>query len=664
VCRFRWAKCSLDDIARLRNDKAIKQALTRLPKDLTETYERILANISEDDKELAFRIFQWLTCSLRPMKLQEVIEGIALELEDTMIDPEAFLNDPEDIIEICGSLVSLDLDRGTVSLGHFSVREFLTAPGRKTGAHPEYFIDPHKTNFELAKLCLTYLCLGHFSIGPCTTGQELKRRCDNYALYSYAASKWPGHAREHVDVEDEPFISLVEHFFVDFDMNGNFDSWRQAYTALGYTSSENLLSSFNDYLRLDQDAEASRLIYACRLGLFSTAKRLIAIGFGVNAIHLQETLGPKTRASGNALNAACQSGNLDVVELILSAGADINAIAGEHGSALLTAIIARHRWDGVPDCRVVEFLLQKGANVNMITPAKTWPLQTATNYHDFECATLCVQAGAEVGWRDGNGSTMFENAAIFGEQEIFEMLRQRGGGEFLHPEIAETMDLTPGIDGYGLFLASESNFFESAQKILEQDGENIFKDPSFNLLVNHTFKSCAWNGYHKFIEQMLVYSGGSFNAYTECVLLAASQGHAKTLQALLDFKPPSFDDQLLKNLVVIATGRGHQAVVKEIQKRGIPPLCTDEHGWTPTLAAAVSAPGKNVMDKTLGVLCGVGSGFEALSLKVKRPSSWRLRANFDDLVLPGLVVDGTSVYLPPGMSLCWYSILVAADLNR
>ncbi|KAA8895795.1 hypothetical protein FN846DRAFT_314809 [Sphaerosporella brunnea] len=593
---FRWAKCCLDDIARLRNDKAIKQALGRLPKDLNEIYERILARISEDDKELAIRILQWLSCSLRPLKVGEVIEGVALELGDAVIDPETFIN-PNDIIDICGSLVALDLDNDTVALEHFSVKEFLTAPARKTGVHSDYFINPQKINFELAKLCLTYLCLEHFSVGPCATGQELVARCDSYGLYHYAASKWAKHARGHVNVEDEPFISLVERFFVDSDMDGNFNSWRQVYRIPTYTGDlrAHMLESFKNYLRDDiyEDRAVLRFIYACRLGLYSTTKHLISLGFGVEAIHLQDSPDVKTKAKHreNALTSACASGEADVVDLVVSAGADLNAIAGMHGTALIAAINAGHGWDSAgPSGSIVKLLLEKGADVNQITPSKDWPLHTATGLHDFDCAKLCVDAGADLSLRkDGEGLTSFEHAAAFSHKEIFELLRQHGGGKYVEPEIAKFWNLTPGVDGYALLMAAQSNLFESAEKILEQDGEKIFNDPAFESLVHHTFKICAWHGYYKFIEQMLAYTGGNFSSYNECVALAASQGFAKSLSLLLDVKPPAFEDRVLQNLAVLASGRGHQSVLEELQKRGVSPLCVDDHGWTTTLAKAVSA---------------------------------------------------------------------------
>jgi len=55
---FRWAKCSIDHIARLRTDRDIKNALKSLPPGLDEMYERILMNITDVDKETTIRLRQ------------------------------------------------------------------------------------------------------------------------------------------------------------------------------------------------------------------------------------------------------------------------------------------------------------------------------------------------------------------------------------------------------------------------------------------------------------------------------------------------------------------------------------------------------------------------------------------------------------------------------
>ncbi|KAF8537946.1 hypothetical protein BDD12DRAFT_844729 [Trichophaea hybrida] len=659
---FRWAKCTLDEISRLRNDKAIKQALKKLPPDLNETYQRILDGISPDDKELALRIVRWLTLSLQPMQIGALIEGIALELEDTALDPEKFLNDPEDICDICGSLVELNLDTRTVALAHFSVKEFFVSPFRRRGAHPEFFIEPETANFELAKLCVTYLKLEHFSTGPCVTGEELARRCESYELYRYASLQWPAHARAHVDVNDESFLSVIEPLFIASEMNPNFDSWIQAFEGISSRTisvKNNLETRYDAYRQSDSDAETNRLIYACRLGLYSLAKAMISKGIGLRAVTNENTIKIKNRsmlfkARGNALNAACESGDLKLVELVLSAGADVNAIAGCYGLALIAAIEPVRHSRRPKDYSIAQYLLEKGADVNLTTPANTWPLLEAVGCHSAEGVKLCLEAGADISKRQSEGYSVFENAALNGDAEIFELLRQYGGGQHVNPDIEEPINLTPGVDGYGLWLASASNFYESAQKILEADGETIFSDPAFDLVTYGIFIQCAASGFYKFLQQMLVYSGNSFKAYNECVKLSASQGHAKTLKILLDIKPPELEiDRHLCDLLVVASGRGYADVVRELITQGVPLFAPDKHGWTSMLAAATSARSQEIQNSTLDVFRNLANGFEKLESRVLKPTGWRLRSERNEVAVRRLTTEGTSAYLPIGESPSW-----------
>lgn len=578
-----------------------------------------------------------------------------MELGDTILDPDTFLNDPEDIIEICGSLITLDLGIGTISLAHFSVKEFFVS---SSGRHPDFVINPVQVNFELAKLCVTYLSFDHFRDGPCASGNELEERFKSYALYSYACSKWPKHAKGHDSMNDDDFLSVVGGFFQDPDLDGNFVAWTQAYHAIPTVHTAYNLGEFWDsYFTHDSEGETNRLVYACRFGIYSLSKLLILSGIDPSAVCTSQKKDEalktsESNACGNALNAACLSGDIKVVDLILSSGVDINAIAGKHELALIAAIVKCHDRlgpRGPRDYRLLGHLLGKGASVHIMTPRKSWPLYEAGNKGCFEAVKLFLDAGADVSIRHFYlKMTVFEISAIFGRREIFEILRQHGGGKYISPDMQE-LNLNTSIDGYGLFFASKSNFFESAKKILETDGEKIFKDPSYELLMHHTFLECASNGYYKFLEQMLVYSGNTFSAYVDCCKSAASQGHPKTLGVLLDIKGAKIDDILLGNMMVTAAGRGHQGVVNELMERGVRPFATNEHGWTVMLATALSAAQLQVQDSTLLVLQGTGHGFEKLEHSVLRPSCWKLRPNKDEPFQPNLITKGTSAYLPPGL---------------
>jgi predicted transcriptional regulator len=102
---FKWVECQLKALRKCRNIRAVKIALTQLPKTLDETYERILGSIDEDDQKMAHCVLQLLAVSERPLSLSEVVAAITVDCENKVIDTDQQLLKPLDILDICSSLV-------------------------------------------------------------------------------------------------------------------------------------------------------------------------------------------------------------------------------------------------------------------------------------------------------------------------------------------------------------------------------------------------------------------------------------------------------------------------------------------------------------------------------------------------------------------------------
>ena len=85
----------------------LRKALAELPKTLDETYDRILNSIPEEYRGDAYRVFQLLCVSFRPLTLGEIAETLAIDSENELFLVENRLRDKFDTLEICSSLVSL-----------------------------------------------------------------------------------------------------------------------------------------------------------------------------------------------------------------------------------------------------------------------------------------------------------------------------------------------------------------------------------------------------------------------------------------------------------------------------------------------------------------------------------------------------------------------------
>ncbi|PGH32167.1 hypothetical protein GX50_05066 [[Emmonsia] crescens] len=303
---FRWVKCQLDELSRLRTDGAIKSALRGLPRDLDETYERILSRISEPDIPLARQALLWLVHSSRPLTLSELAEGAVLQPNITTLDPEDKLRDPEDILEVCGSLVSVDDPH--IVLAHNSVRDYLLS-SRAASNLPIFHLPESRCLAELATLCLTYLLLTSFSAGPCLTPEDMTARLTTWPLLQYISHNWADHARPYLNPSQNPTLhTLATALFAD-PPTPYFFSWVQ----ILFIHPRRLQRTYNLYPRT-----GTPLYYATSFALTSVVEHLLAQGSDVNA--------PGGRVGGTPLHAACWRVQIDIIRLLLRSGAELDVV--------------------------------------------------------------------------------------------------------------------------------------------------------------------------------------------------------------------------------------------------------------------------------------------------------------------------------------------------
>ncbi|KAJ7595613.1 ankyrin repeat-containing protein [Mycena floridula] len=83
--------------------------------------------------------------------------------------------------------------------------------------------------------------------------------------------------------------------------------------------------------------------------------------------------------NGQIFHRACYCGHLEVVQFLVENGANVNVLSGHWGTALLAAIDGNEK-------EVVEFLIQSGADVNATGGKPSTPLQLAiqTGHKDIE----------------------------------------------------------------------------------------------------------------------------------------------------------------------------------------------------------------------------------------------------------------------------------------
>jgi hypothetical protein len=180
-----------------RTAHQVKQALKSLPETLDQTYDRILQKIPGKDMDYAKAALIWLACSERPLSLEELAEAIIVQPFVKTIDPEDRLSDPLEVLEICGSLVSLSQVEGrysdgryalglrfrTVQLSHYSVKEYLMSERMRSKKETAMYVHAfHKAQQILAETCITYLLLDDIEVDT-----EFDYLIKLYPLLGYSA---------------------------------------------------------------------------------------------------------------------------------------------------------------------------------------------------------------------------------------------------------------------------------------------------------------------------------------------------------------------------------------------------------------------------------------------------------------------------------------------
>lgn len=142
-----------------------------------------------------------------------------------------------------------------------------------------------------------------------------------------------------------------------------------------------------------------------------------------------------------ALMLASLRGHVDVVKLLLKAGADPNAFGViTHGVAftpLIMAIGGRNK----NKLAVIDTLIAGGAYLNPPPSINESPLETAVGNNDIEMVRALLQRGSDVNWEDSFGRTALVTAVLMGDRNVTMVtLLLKAGAEPNKPRIWDQDD--------------------------------------------------------------------------------------------------------------------------------------------------------------------------------------------------------------------------------
>ncbi|KAH8831015.1 ankyrin repeat-containing domain protein [Flagelloscypha sp. PMI_526] len=458
--QFRMVACQVDLLHQVKDLEHLQRSLHSFPKSLHETYNYILAGISQASQDQAHRLFAILSFASKRISTTEISALLAVELsseEDSGDLPEFrlsnYFHDHLDVMGLGTSLVSRVEDYGItyLQLAHSSVREHLLAPSCSW-----FSLDENLAHNMIASAALALLL--HF--------QVLEEKDQRRHVYPYSRDEWYTHVFPH-----GPLLLLQQQQLLYASFPWMYNSCMVYSTSFASSSKEiidlqqkypnrcsklesavyfGLVDLVEALLRSrswDSDALTSSLIWAARSSReevlsIQCCGHLLSLGANVNTdtsgpLALQEAAirdkyelvsflidkGVEVNAAGGyygtALQAAACYQSLDMMSFLLSKGADVNALGGDYGTALQRAAYQS-------SLTMVQFLLEKGADVNKLGGRYGTALHAATYAQSLDIVLLLAEKGANVNALTAEYGTVLHVAAWRRSPAIVRFLIEKG----------------------------------------------------------------------------------------------------------------------------------------------------------------------------------------------------------------------------------------------
>ncbi|KAF2827744.1 ankyrin [Ophiobolus disseminans] len=330
---FLLARLHTDSLLDKRKLKEVKLTLANLKKGaaaLNSAYSGALQRIEgqlDNDRKLAKATLSWITFAKRPLTTAEICCALAVESDETELDPEN-KPDVEDLVSVCAGLVVVDQEIAVIRLVHYTTQEYF----ERTSS----YFNP-AAQLLIAKTCLTYLSFSVFESGSCATDKDFEERLRQHEFLDYAARYCGEHARcVEAEVADAVLLFL-------------------AHDGLLACATQVLCVPSYKYRKYSKNYPAfTGLHWAARFGLCEAAKRYLRIE-GRDAV---QTVNAQNSRGEQSLLYAAKHGHYEMTKLLLDKGAEVNAQGGYYGNALHAASAGGHE-------AIVKLLLDKGANARV-----------------------------------------------------------------------------------------------------------------------------------------------------------------------------------------------------------------------------------------------------------------------------------------------------------
>ena len=430
---------------------SLRDQLNALPQSLDATYERVLDEIqSTNQGRHAHRLLQCLSVAMRPLRVEELAEVLAFELDTAggelpKYHPDWRWEDQEHaVLSACSSLITIvdNDDSRVIQFSHFSVKEYLTSErlSAASGAVSQYYISMEPAHLILARSCLAVL----LNLDTYVDGEHKKSSDEGGSrdsdegipLLMYAAEHWTSHAQVGnvspclKDAMETLFDPNKPYFEGMMRIRDKFIC-TCAQTPLYFAA----LHGFNDLVqhlvnRYPEQVNHHNNTYLCPLIAALQSKKHIWLA------ELLVEHGARVHIRGDpplchAVRFSDDSSRVNAVQFLIHLGAQVNA-----GDGQLMAPLHWAAYMGYPE--VARILLEHGADVSLRTESGYVPLHFVSNRGNKDegerlvlARLLLAGSCVDVNAQGLDGETPLHHASYYRRPKIVQLLLANGANSHI-----------------------------------------------------------------------------------------------------------------------------------------------------------------------------------------------------------------------------------------